>query len=70
MVVGKVAIGLIAFAAGAAAGALAVKWYIKTYPLEALAPGAAGALVTKLGGNASEASAASDLVHGLVTPNG
>lgn len=66
----KVLVAAIAFAAGAAAGALAVKWYIKTYPLEALAPGAASALVTKLGGNASEASAASDLVHGLVTPNG
>ena len=63
-------VAVLAFAAGAAAGALAVRWYIQSYPLQALGPGAASALVTRLGGTPQEASAAAGLVSGLVTPNG
>jgi hypothetical protein len=67
---GKLAVGVLAFAGGFLAGALFVRNYVKAHPLETLAPGAAQQLAEKIFGDGPTGKqigqAAYSAVDGLV----
>lgn len=60
-------VAILAFLAGAAVGALAVKWYVEANALEVLGPGAAEQLTAKIFGSGKLSQTVGGAVEGLLS---